>query len=87
LIPLGSGSSRGDQERNAEIYAASGAAEVLSGADARAETLRSRIDALLADRGRLDLMNRQAQLFGARDAADRIASMIQSYVQEKSHGV
>jgi UDP-N-acetylglucosamine--N-acetylmuramyl-(pentapeptide) pyrophosphoryl-undecaprenol N-acetylglucosamine transferase len=87
LIPLGSGSSRGDQERNAEIYAASGAAWVLSGAEACAETLRSRIDALLADRGRLDLMTRQAQVFGARDAADRIASMIQSHVQEKAHGV
>jgi len=73
LIPLMFGSSRGDQVRNAALYADIGAAVTLEGEDARAETVRDTVFALLDDPARRRRMEEAARAFGADRAADLIA--------------
>ncbi len=76
LIPLGLEGSRGDQLRNAELYAATGAAIILPSGDTTADILVDEILSLLDDPKTLADMSTAARGFAGRDAADTIAQMI-----------
>ncbi len=76
LIPLGTGSSRGDQIRNARIFADRGAAVVLAGDDAAAEKLAETVIALLEDPARRSEMGAAARGIAGTPAADAIAAEI-----------
>jgi UDP-N-acetylglucosamine--N-acetylmuramyl-(pentapeptide) pyrophosphoryl-undecaprenol N-acetylglucosamine transferase len=73
LLPLGAG-SRGDQVRNAEHFAANGAAVVL-GAEAMADDLAREVLAAL-EPSRHRAMRVALGAFGAREAADTIAGVL-----------
>lgn len=75
LIPLGSGSSRGDQKRNAEYFVKNKAAVMLDG-DITGDELYSRITELLNDDKKRKKMGSAAEELCNKDAADRIASII-----------
>jgi UDP-N-acetylglucosamine--N-acetylmuramyl-(pentapeptide) pyrophosphoryl-undecaprenol N-acetylglucosamine transferase len=81
LIPLPRSSSRGDQERNAHIFADRGAAAVLSGEEATAEALYREVMRLLDSPAEREAMGRAAAGFDAAGAADRIARMIDDVVE------
>lgn len=81
LIPLPRSSSRGDQERNARIFAERGAAVVLEGEQATAKRLLGEIEGLLDDPARRRRMGEAAAGFDAAGAADRIARMIDDVVE------
>ncbi len=76
LIPLGLQGSRGDQIRNAELYAACGAARILPIGVTSADTLVAEIFGLLDDSMQLPRMSAAARGFAGPDAADLIARMI-----------
>lgn len=76
LIPLGLAGSRGDQMRNAELYADSGAAEILPSGTITVDSLVAGIWALLDDPKKLPDMGSAALSFAGGDAADLIAQMI-----------
>ncbi|MFW6368683.1 MAG: UDP-N-acetylglucosamine--N-acetylmuramyl-(pentapeptide) pyrophosphoryl-undecaprenol N-acetylglucosamine transferase [Spirochaetota bacterium] len=78
LIPLGSGSSRGDQLRNAELYAAGGAAVVRSEESLTTDALIELVSSLLSDERRLHSMSAAAASFAASDAVDTIVGLIDS---------
>ncbi|TVR87546.1 MAG: undecaprenyldiphospho-muramoylpentapeptide beta-N-acetylglucosaminyltransferase [Spirochaetaceae bacterium] len=76
LIPLGLQGSRGDQIRNAELYAAGGAAKVLPSGKTTVETLLAEIWEVLDDPDALPRMSAAARSFAGADAAMLIAGMI-----------
>lgn len=76
LIPLPGGGSRGDQVRNADLYARSGAAVVLDPESVTPEELFRTIDRLLSNAEERGRMSTAARGFGAPDAAIRIAELI-----------
>ncbi|MFN2312390.1 MAG: undecaprenyldiphospho-muramoylpentapeptide beta-N-acetylglucosaminyltransferase [Spirochaetia bacterium] len=76
LIPLGLEGSRGDQLRNAELYAASGAARILPSGDTTVDILVDEIFSLLDDPKKQADMSTAARSFAGRDSADIIAQMI-----------
>jgi len=76
LIPLGLQGSRGDQIRNAELYAACGAARILPSGETTVDTLVAEIFGLLDDSTQLPSMSVAARGFAGPDAADLIARMI-----------
>jgi len=75
LIPYPESAS-GHQEKNAKIYAGSGAAEILSDADLAAGRLVPRIKELLADPEKLKEMGEKARQFAKPEAALIIAQKI-----------
>jgi UDP-N-acetylglucosamine--N-acetylmuramyl-(pentapeptide) pyrophosphoryl-undecaprenol N-acetylglucosamine transferase len=81
LIPLPRASSRGDQERNARIFAERGAAAVLSGDEVTADALLGEVLRLLDSPAERERMGRAAAGFDAGGAADRIARMIDDVVE------
>ena len=76
LIPLGAGSSRGDQVRNASYFAGHGAAEVLSGDEVNAESLLEKCLVLLNDEEKRTRMGERAARLCPSDGAERIAREI-----------
>lgn len=82
LIPLGTGASRGDQVRNARLFANSGAALILEGAgggEPRSDDLADAVGRLLDHPGELKAMAAAAKTLCPSDGAARIARlMVQS---------
>jgi UDP-N-acetylglucosamine--N-acetylmuramyl-(pentapeptide) pyrophosphoryl-undecaprenol N-acetylglucosamine transferase len=76
LIPLSRSGSRGDQLRNAEVFRARGAAQVLQERDATADSLLSMVCPLLADARQLQEMGRRARSLSAGRPAETIAKLI-----------
>jgi UDP-N-acetylglucosamine--N-acetylmuramyl-(pentapeptide) pyrophosphoryl-undecaprenol N-acetylglucosamine transferase len=76
LVPLSAAGSRGDQLRNAEVFRAAGAAEVMPEEEASPAALRDRVRVLLADPGRLAAMAQAARGLAAADPAARIADLL-----------
>lgn len=81
LIPLPRSGSRGDQLRNARMFADRGAAIVLADEDATPGRLRGEIRRLLDDPAARRRMGTAAAGFDAAGAADRIARMIEDVVE------
>lgn len=75
LIPLGSGSSRGDQLKNAEVFEKAGAAVVLSG-DLKADRLKEEIYRLMSDDGKRNEMGEAAGRFVQGNPSDSISDII-----------
>ena len=83
LIPLPGTGSRGDQLRNAELYARSGAAVVLDPRTVTpADVLRS-LDRLISHADEREAMGAAARGFGAPDAARTVAELIWTEMKEK----
>lgn len=78
LIPLGTGSSRGDQIRNAEYFASRGAAEVLTG-EVTPEMLYEKIEILMKDDEKRRRMGIAAGKICGTEAAGRIAEILLEY--------
>ena len=80
LVPLDSNGSRGDQLRNAAYFESVGAAEVLRGDDASAQTLAVRAKALIESPARRKALGEAAaalaQKNGAREAAGLIRTVL-----------
>jgi UDP-N-acetylglucosamine--N-acetylmuramyl-(pentapeptide) pyrophosphoryl-undecaprenol N-acetylglucosamine transferase len=76
LVPLGSRASRGDQVRNAEVFRAAGAAEVLVEEETDPEGLARVITALLLDEPRRTRMQAAARSLSAGRPAKAIARLI-----------
>ncbi|MBI9106895.1 MAG: undecaprenyldiphospho-muramoylpentapeptide beta-N-acetylglucosaminyltransferase [Spirochaetales bacterium] len=75
LIPLGSGSSRGDQIKNAEVFKEAGASIVLSG-DLKAERLKNEIYRLMSDETLRNKMGQDALDFVRGNPSDKISDII-----------
>ncbi len=76
LIPLGSGSSRGDQLRNAELYARGGGAVVAEEDELTSDRFFDLVAGLLDNKDRRDEMSEAALRFAGRGAASRIADLL-----------
>jgi len=76
LVPLSTSGSRGDQLRNAEVFRAAGAAEVMSEGAASPAALGDLVRALLADEGRLARMASAAKGLAFADPASRIVALL-----------
>jgi UDP-N-acetylglucosamine--N-acetylmuramyl-(pentapeptide) pyrophosphoryl-undecaprenol N-acetylglucosamine transferase len=75
LLPLGSASSRGDQLRNAELFAAAGAAVVLADDEAQPDRLTGVLEELSGNPGMRDRMAEAAGTFGGRHSAAACADL------------
>lgn len=87
LIPLGSGSSRGDQLRNAGLFEEEGAAVMLSGQDANGRELLKQSRTLLRDPEAMNRMKRNAARICNPDAGEKIARIIIERVRSVKRGV
>jgi undecaprenyldiphospho-muramoylpentapeptide beta-N-acetylglucosaminyltransferase len=76
LVPL-PGAPADHQRRNAEVLAAAGAGLLVPDAEATSDRLVTELEALLADPGRLERMERSALALGRRDAAVRVAVLVE----------
>ncbi len=79
LVPLGRGSSRGDQIRNAAYFSEHNAAVVYEG-DASPDDLYRTIHALMEDNEKREFLGKNAMTLCNRDASDKIASLIRQCV-------
>ena len=77
LVPL-PGAPNDHQTRNAEALTQAGAAMLVSDADCSAERLEEIVAPLLGDPERLAAMASTAAKSGHRDAADRVAALVES---------
>ncbi len=75
LIPLGTGSSRGDQLKNAEYFEKRGAAYVLKG-DVKGDDLYNAVTSLMRDDAKREAMGKAASGICNGDSAERIADII-----------
>ena len=80
LIPLGTGSSRGDQLSNAGVFGARGASVVLTG-DVTAGDLTKEILDLISDPLRLETMSREAGRIAEKNAGEYISNIIQKEIK------
>lgn len=76
LIPLGSGSSRGDQVRNAELFVSKGAAYSLVGDDAKPDRLFLLIEKILKDEELRRRMSARVREVCDPGAAGKIAELL-----------
>ncbi len=76
LIPLGTGASRGDQIRNARLFARSGAALILEEGDGASRDLADMVYQLFDSPGRLEQMAEAARRFCPRDGGALISRLI-----------
>ncbi|HUZ20842.1 MAG TPA: undecaprenyldiphospho-muramoylpentapeptide beta-N-acetylglucosaminyltransferase [Acidimicrobiales bacterium] len=76
LVPL-PGAPADHQRRNAEVLAAAGAGLLVPDPEATSDRLATELESLLADRGRLERMERSALALGRRDAAVRVAVLVE----------
>jgi len=81
LVPLGSGSSRGDQMRNAAIFEEAGAAVIIEESMLE-QRLLPLLEKLFADSARRDSMGSAAFHIGRPDAARVIANMLYSFASD-----
>ena len=77
LVPL-PGAPGDHQTRNAEALSGLGAALLLPDADCTPERLEELVESLLGDPARLEAMAAAAASAGHRDAADRVAALVES---------
>ncbi len=84
LIPLGMGSSRGDQVKNAALFAEIGAARVLDEEGLSPDRLRDEILSLLKDEKELARMKEALAGFATTAAASDIAARLLAYSKEVS---
>ena len=82
LIPLDTGSSRGDQIDNARYFENRGAAVVLAGEKATAANLLNTVRAILDDSARITAMAAASKSLGTRQAAEIIARYIAEFNPE-----
>jgi len=75
LIPLGTGSSRGDQQTNARIFEKHGASIVLTG-DVSAEQLMEEVNGLLNDPLRLETMGKAAGNLADKSGSEYISNIL-----------
>jgi UDP-N-acetylglucosamine--N-acetylmuramyl-(pentapeptide) pyrophosphoryl-undecaprenol N-acetylglucosamine transferase len=80
LVPL-PGAPRDHQTRNAEALVAAGAAILLPDDECDGARLGQELDALLADVHRLDGMARAGQRVAHRDAADKVAELVDAHAR------
>ncbi len=80
VIPLGTQNSRGDQVRNAELFASRGAVITMGGGDVSSGELLNTLEKLLKDRDKQDRMRSAAVGLCNIDSADKIAEIIGAYV-------
>ncbi|MFW5643336.1 MAG: glycosyltransferase, partial [Alkalispirochaeta sp.] len=76
LVPLSTGASRGDQIRNAERYARSGAAVILDDPETPAATFLAAVHHLLDAPERRRMMMAAARRWAPEAAAGRIAAIV-----------
>lgn len=84
LVPLGAGASRGDQIRNAGLFAQAGAARILEGRNGEApgpEELAAELEALAGNPALLRSMAEAAGRLCNRDAAQKIAELLRDTLQ------
>ncbi|MCF7933361.1 MAG: undecaprenyldiphospho-muramoylpentapeptide beta-N-acetylglucosaminyltransferase [Spirochaetia bacterium] len=84
LIPKGRSSSRGDQIRNAQLFASHGAAIVLKDEEVTLENLKNAVSLVLEDPETAKGLSVSASLLTHPDAAGRIASVITPYLERGS---
>jgi UDP-N-acetylglucosamine--N-acetylmuramyl-(pentapeptide) pyrophosphoryl-undecaprenol N-acetylglucosamine transferase len=77
LVPL-PGAPHDHQTRNAEALTKLGAAVLVPDGDCTAERLSEIVESLLAEPGRLSQMAAAAAAAGHRDAADKVAALVES---------
>jgi len=82
LIPLDTGSSRGDQNDNARYFEHRGAAVVLAGEKATAGNLLNTVRDILDDSARLAAMAAASKSLGSHQAAEIIARYIAEFNPE-----
>jgi UDP-N-acetylglucosamine--N-acetylmuramyl-(pentapeptide) pyrophosphoryl-undecaprenol N-acetylglucosamine transferase len=80
LVPL-PGAPRDHQTRNAEAMAALGAAVVVPDHECTTARLAKELDALLSDPARLQAMGEAARRHGHRDAAERVAELVDAHAR------
>ncbi|HOV62296.1 MAG TPA: undecaprenyldiphospho-muramoylpentapeptide beta-N-acetylglucosaminyltransferase [Spirochaetia bacterium] len=83
LIPLGMGSSRGDQVKNAEIFRSMGAARVLDEEGLTPLRLKEEILSLIRDEESLLRMRNALAGFATKNASSDIASILFSYIKKE----
>ena len=76
LIPLGSGSSRGDQIRNAGYFETHGAAVVLQGDNLNSSGLLAEIRRILGSNSVIKELEKNAEILCNRDSAEQIVNLI-----------
>ena len=76
LIPLGSGSSRGDQIRNADYFEANGAAVVLKDDNLNPSGLLAEIRRILDTKSVLKELEKNAKILCNKDSAKQIVNLI-----------
>ncbi len=76
LIPLGSGSSRGDQVRNADYFEKKGAALVLKGHNVNSARLLLEINKLFDTKSVLNELEKNVKLICNTDSAEKIVDII-----------
>ncbi len=76
LIPLGSGSSRGDQVRNADFFEKNGAAIVLKGKNLNPDELLSEINRLLSAKKVRNELEKNVKLLCNANSAEIISNII-----------
>jgi len=86
LVPLEKGSSRGDQVENAQFFAESGAAVMLSGADANSARLAKEVFAILDDDKKRRDMSSRAQKLGEARPSSVIAKIVADCASAKNGG-
>ncbi len=76
LVPL-PGAPGDHQTRNAEVFARAGAGVMVRDDELDGARLRSELEAVLADPGRLLSMSEAARTLGRRDATERFADLVE----------
>jgi UDP-N-acetylglucosamine--N-acetylmuramyl-(pentapeptide) pyrophosphoryl-undecaprenol N-acetylglucosamine transferase len=87
LVPLGIGASRGDQLRNAELFAAEGAALILEGKEGAAPDSADLISLVRKVSGDPAVLDRMAEKAGALcngDAAVKIALIVEEFLERQA---
>jgi UDP-N-acetylglucosamine--N-acetylmuramyl-(pentapeptide) pyrophosphoryl-undecaprenol N-acetylglucosamine transferase len=83
LVPL-PGAPNDHQTRNAQALSRLGAAIVIADKDFTAARLEEVATTMVEDPGRLESMARAAQAAGHRDAAERVAVLVESVSKERT---
>lgn len=77
LVPL-PGAPNDHQTRNAEVLSRAGGAVILLDDDCTEEGLRGLVESLMTEPGRLCAMSAAAAAAGHRDAAEKVAELVES---------
>jgi len=80
LIPLGSGSSRGDQIKNADYFESHGASIVLKGENLNSSRLLVEINKLLGTKSVLNELEKNVKLLCNADSAETIVNIIKQEI-------